>query len=150
MLHIVTYLLFSRPTLPSRCLMYFWGGIPLLNRHPFHQHMSCKQTGSYAHLGVTYLHPSISMFPAMPLPFPVHAPPLRPSLAPIKTDRFLSSPQPCRCQNFFYHDLQLLMRCRLPPPRYPESVSSLITHVSCTNVTNRPYGHPIHHCCLPI
>ena len=149
MLHIVTYLLFSRPTLPSRCLMYFWGVIPLLNRHPFHQHMSCKQTGSYAHLGVTYLHPSMSMFPVTLLSFPFHAPPLRPSLALVTPDRYLSSPHPCRCQNFVYRGLQLLMRCCLPPPRYPESIPSLITRVSCTNVKNRPYSQ-LRHCCLPI
>ena len=138
MLHIVTYLFLSRPTLPFRCLISFRGGSPLLTRRPLHQHLSYLRTGSSAHLSVTYLRPSISMFPATPLPLPVHAPPLQPSLAPVTPYRFLSSLHPCRCQNFFYRDLHLYMRCRLPPPWYPESVPSLITHVSCTNVKNRP------------
>ena len=78
------------------------------------------------------------------------SPPFRPSFAPATPARFLSWPHPCRCQNCLNRDLQMLIRCRLPPPRHPESVPSLITRFSFTNVKNRPGGHPLRHCCLSI
>ena len=81
------------------------GGRPLLPQHPLHWRSMCLSTGSSAHLGVTCLCPSISMFPASPLSFSVHVLTLQPSLAPAMPSWFLSSPHPCRCQICFYHDL---------------------------------------------
>ena len=124
----------SLPTVrrPSR------GFIPLLPQHPLHQIPSCIRTRSSAHLGVTYICPSTPMLPASPPTFDVCDPPLWPSLAPSTPAGFLSPPYPFLCQNHFYCSLQLLLRCRLHPPRHLDSTPSLINCLSHINAKTRP------------
>ena len=86
----------ARPSLPTDWC-HSGVGIPLLLRHPLHRHPLCLCTGSSAHLGITCFCPSIPMFPASPLSFAVHDPPLWTSLAPATPTGLLSSLHPCRC-----------------------------------------------------
>ena len=87
LLHIYTFP--APPSIPIVLCPYGGGGIPLLNRRFLHWCHSCLRTGSSTHMGITCLLPIILMFPAYPISFAVHAPPLWPSLAPATPARFL-------------------------------------------------------------
>ena len=104
--------------------------------------------GSSAQLSVTYLCPIIPMFPDLPLPFAFRYLSLRPSLAFATSSRLPPSPYPCRHQNIFYRDLQLILHFRLSPSFYLELSPSLISCIPCTYVKNRLYVHPLCHYCL--
>ena len=82
-----------------------------------------------------------------PLPYPSLSllPSLRPFLATATPAGFLLPLHPCRFQNRFYRDFQLILRYLLPPPWHPEFLPSLTTRISYTNIKNRSYVNPLCH-----
>ena len=123
---------------------------PLPPQPPFHQRVYAQYHPPIwaSPVSVTCIRHIIPMHPAPPLFFAVRDSPLWPSRAPETPAIFLSFPHPCRYQNCFYREPQLLFCCLLPPPRHLESLPYLVPRLSCTNFKNRPGGHPLRHCCL--